>query len=203
MTATTMAPSFFETTPNERSERGAALVAFARARLIEELGGPKAERPRGEWTKTPCGTFVTLRWTDGRLQGCIGNLEPRRAIVDEVAHNTVAAAVLDPRASRLRLEDAGSLDVELSILSPLEKIVAHTEAEAVRQLVPGVHGVVFSNGGHRATFLPVMWSRMPDLATFMGALKEKAGFSPDHWSDEARLERYTVDKFVDLAASRG
>lgn len=183
-------------------ERGDVLVRFARAILVEELGGPKAERPDHEWADEPCGTFVTLRWTDGRLQGCIGNLEPRRAIADEVAHNSIAAGTLDPRAERITLRDVEYLDVELSILSPLERIEATTEHEARAQIEPGKHGVVFAHRGRRSTFLPVMWERLGDMDTFMGALKEKAGYPPDFWDEECRLFRYTADKHVDLAKRR-
>lgn len=179
--------------------RGETLVRFARAAVVEELGGPRAVRPTGAWAEERTGTFVTLRWTSGHLQGCIGNLEPRRPIADEVAHNAVAAATLDPRAARISLTDVDDLDVELSILSELESICAATEDEALRQIEPGVHGVVFAHRSRRATFLPVVWSSLPDMTSFMGALKEKAGYPPAFWDAEVRLYRYTADKHVDRA----
>ena len=184
------------------TNHGDELVRFARAALVEELGGPKAARPTEAWADEPCGTFVTLRWTDGRLQGCIGNLEPRRGIAEEVAHNSVAAGTLDPRATRIRLDDVDSLDVELSILSPLEKIEASSEAEARAQIEKGVHGVVFAHGSRRSTFLPVMWERFESMDTFMRELKEKAGYPPDFWDEKCRLYRYTADKHVDPARRR-
>lgn len=185
-----------------KGSNGDELVRFARAKLAEELGGPPAARPREPWAEVPCGTFVTLRWSDGRLQGCIGNLEPRRAIADEVAHNSVAAGTLDPRAQRITLADVEQLDVELSILSPLERVEASTEAAARAQIEPGVHGVVFVHRGRRSTFLPVMWSRFDGMDDFMSALKEKAGYPPDFWDDDCHLYRYTADKHVDLAKRR-
>lgn len=181
-------------------QRGETLARFARASVVEELGGPKAVRPRGAWANERHGTFVTLRWTSGRLQGCIGNLEPRRAIADEVAHNAVAAAMLDPRAARIERADMTQLDVELSILSELELVHAQSEGEALRHIEPALHGVVFAHRTRRATFLPVVWESLPDMASFMGALKEKAGYPPAFWDDEVRLYRYTARKHVDLAA---
>jgi|GEM_PF-1835026 len=178
---------------------GRELARFARERVAEHLGGPAAVRPIGEWTKKPSGTFVTLRWNDGRIQGCIGNLEPRRAIVDEVAHNAIAAATLDPRAEPLTLGDVDELDVELSILSSLEAVEARSEDEALAQLTPDVHGVVLAHRGRRSTFLPVMWSRFADGRELMRALREKAGLPADFWDEHVRLYRYTVDKHVDAA----
>jgi len=180
-------------------ERGSTLVRFARSAVMEELGGPRAVRPTGAWAEERSGTFVTLRWASGRLQGCIGNLEPRRAIADEVAHNAVAAATLDPRATRITLADVDQLDVELSILSELEAIRVANEEEMLRHIEPGVHGVVFAHRTRRATFLPVVWSSLPDMTSFMGALKEKAGYPAAFWDEEVRLYRYTADKHVDPA----
>jgi len=56
-----------------------ALARFARARIAEELGGEPASRDELDASCNQWGaSFVTLRWDDGRLQGCIGSLEPRK-----------------------------------------------------------------------------------------------------------------------------
>ncbi len=89
-----------------RIERGELLVGWARARLAQKLGGSVAERPSATWCAEPGATFVTLHWPDGRLQGCIGSIEPRCAIVDDVEHNVIAAACYDPRARPVVLGDA-------------------------------------------------------------------------------------------------
>lgn len=171
---------------------GAELVRFARARLREALGGPPATRPTGAWCDEPCATFVTLRWKTGALQGCIGSLEPDRAIVDDVAHNAIAAGTRDPRTRPCKLADVDELHVELSILSPLEPIASESEIRV------GVDGVVLMHGFRRATFLPVMWERLPDMPTFMGELRRKAGL-PRDFAGDVQLMRYTVDHFEDRA----
>ena len=171
-------------------------MRYARACIGAALGGPVAEPPRGRWAEEARGTFVTLRFPDGRLQGCIGNVEPRRSVVEEIAHNAVAAATLDPRADALSLADVAALDVEVSILSPLEPIAAATEAEALVCLTPHVHGVVLARGSRRATFLPVMWSRFADGHALLGALRRKARLPEDLWDAEVRIYRYTVDRHV-------
>src|SRR5439155_10261861 len=103
--------------------RGETLVRWARARLRQELGGPRATPPDAAWCEDRGATFVTLRWRDETLQGCVGHLEPDRPIAVDVAHNAIAAGLHDRRGAPLALDGVDDLDVELSILSPLERIV--------------------------------------------------------------------------------
>jgi AmmeMemoRadiSam system protein A len=169
---------------------GHVLVKYARESLRAALGGPTATPPCGAWCDEPGATFVTLRWRSGDLQGCIGSLEPDRAIVDDVAHNAVAAGTRDPRTKPCTLADVDRLDVELSILSALEPIASEAEIRI------GTDGVVLVHEFRRATFLPVMWARLRDKRTFMGELRRKAGLSRD-FAGELQLMRYTVDHFED------
>jgi uncharacterized protein len=172
--------------------RGEVLVKWARAKLREALGGPPAPRPDAPWSSEPGATFVTLRWKDGNLQGCIGSLERERPIVEDVGHNAIAAGTRDPRTRPVVLADLDRLDVELSILSPLEPIASE---EAIRV---GIDGIVLVAGGRRATFLPVMWTRLPDVKTFLGELRRKAGL-PRDFDGDVQLLRYTVEHYEDPA----
>jgi AmmeMemoRadiSam system protein A len=183
------------------TEHGDTLVRWARAHLVEHLGGARARRPEGAWCTDPGATFVTLRWARGDLQGCVGSLTPRRSIVDDVAANAVGAALFDPRSSPVHLLDVPSLDVELSILSALEPVVFADEAAALAALRPGVDGVVLGYGGRRTTFLPAMWSRLGGVQELMRALKEKGGLAPDFWAADFELWRYTVEKFIDRSTA--
>ena len=171
---------------------GAELVKYARARLREALGGPAATRPTGPWCDELGATFVTLRWKSGDLQGCIGSLEADRPIVDDVASNAIAAGTRDPRTKPCKLADIDDLHVELSILSPLEPIASEAEIRI------GIDGIVLTYEFRRATFLPVMWERLPDMKTFMGELRRKAGL-PRDFAGQVQLMRYTVDHFEDRA----
>jgi AmmeMemoRadiSam system protein A len=173
-------------------EHGPVLVKWARARLREALGGPAATRPTGPWCDEPGATFVTLRWRSGDLQGCIGSLEPDRSIVDDVAHNAIAAGTRDPRTTPCVLADVDDLHVELSILSPLEPIASEADIRV------GVDGIVLVHQFRRATFLPVMWERLPDKQTFLAELRRKAGL-PRDFTGQVQLMRYTVDRFEDRA----
>jgi len=175
-----------------------SLARFARARIAEELGGEPAD---GRDTmhascNHPGASFVTLRWRDGRLQGCIGSLEPRRPLADDVAHNALAAAFIDPRAAPLTLSDLAALVVEVSVLSRLERITFDgTEAGARAALRVG-EGVVLAYGARRGTFLPQMWESLETPEEFLVELKRKARLEPFFWSPEIELHRYTVVKAI-------
>ena len=174
------------------SEQGRILVRYAREKLREHLGGPVAIKPEGAWCDELGATFVTLRWPNGQLQGCIGTLEADRKLVDDVASNAIAAGTRDPRTRPCVLTDVDKLDVELSILSPLESI------GGIADIRVGTDGIVLLAAGRRATFLPVMWERLRDVPTFMAELKHKAGL-PKSYAGEMQLMRYTVEKHTDPA----
>lgn len=191
---------------NDSQIRSTELARWARDIVKEVLGGPMAVRPQGAWTEPIAATFVTWRWSaTGRLQGCIGTLEPRRGLVDDVAYHAIAAALDDPRTIPLsRPSQVDLLDVEISELSELEPIVPEDDSEeaALAALRPGVDGVVIAAHGRRGTFLPTMWEQLPERSAFLRALKDKAGLPLDAWDSSFRLWRYTVVKHVDPAVAR-
>ena len=179
---------------------GDELVRYARASIREALGGPPATPPAG--CEALGASFVTVRWRDGRLQGCMGSLEARHPLASDVSHNAVAAALVDPRAESLTLADVDDLHVELSILSPLEPVTFADEEGARGSLTPGVHGAVLGLRGRRATFLPSMWEHFGDARAMLDALKEKAGLPAEFWDKDMKMWRYTVEKHVDPAPAR-
>ena len=67
-----------------------------------------------------------------------------------------------------------------------------SEQGLLEALRPGVDGLVLTDGGACATFLPSVWESLPERQAFLDALRRKAGLSPGHWSETIRFERYTV-----------
>ena len=175
----------------------AVLPAYARACIRAALGGPKPERPTGPAMDRRAAAFVTLRHPGGELQGCIGTIEPRGPLADAVASGARSAAFDDPRGRHLDLAAADRLFVEVSVLSPLERISFTDEASARAALRPGQDGVVLRWRGHQGTFLPQMWPRLGDAATFLDELKRKAGLPSTFWAADIELSRYTVEAFTD------
>jgi AmmeMemoRadiSam system protein A len=134
---------------------------------------------------------------DGQLRGCIGSLQAHRSIQADVQANAVAAAMRDPRFAPVTAGELDRIAVEVSLLSAAERLQFSGEAEALAQLRPGIDGLIFECGAARSTFLPQVWSQLPDPADFLAQLKRKAGLPGDFWSDEVRLSRYTVHKWTE------
>lgn len=144
----------------------------------------------------PRGCFVTLT-LEGRLRGCIGNLEADASLVESVWRNSYLAAFKDQRFSPVTAAELNQLSYELSILTPLTPLSVNSEAELLAALRPGVDGLVLADDGHRATFLPSVWAQLPQPERFVSQLRLKAGLPADHWGDSLRCEVYQAIKISD------
>jgi MEMO1 family protein len=143
--------------------------------------------------RRPGATFVTLeRGTE--LLGCIGSLDPRRALWRDVARNARGAAFEDPRFPALVAGDMAGMSIEVSVLSPLEPLPAPSLEVVAASLRPGVDGLVISAGGRRGTFLPDVWDKIPDPEAFVTELVRKARW-PQPWLPGARAWRYGTTIF--------
>lgn len=173
---------------------GQALLTIARNAISARFGlDAHLVTPLHELTQ-PGATFVTLT-QHGQLRGCIGSLEPFRALSDDVAENAVAAAFRDPRFPRLNTTELARTRIEVSLLETAKAIDFTDEAEAIACLRPGIDGLILTHGNRRATFLPQVWESLPDPSQFMAQLKLKAGLPADFWDDEMVLLRYGVQKW--------
>jgi len=90
------------------------------------------------------GVFVTLK-RDGQLRGCMGNFFSQKPLYREVADMAISAAVHDSRFSPLQYNELGNIKIEISVLSPMEKINSLDEIEL------GKHGVYLKYGARTAT----------------------------------------------------
>ena len=150
----------------------------------------KAEYP--EKLQEDRASFVTLH-LDHQLKGCIGSLQAHQHLVQDVAHNAYAAAFLDPRFPPLTSDEFPKLKLHISVLNVPEPMTFTSEEDLVQQLRPGIDGLILTDGAYKGTFLPSVWEELPDPALFIKHLKQKAGLSPDYWSENIEVERYTVE----------
>ncbi|HEX6464563.1 MAG TPA: AmmeMemoRadiSam system protein A [Vicinamibacterales bacterium] len=137
------------------------------------------------------GAFVTLK-REGRLRGCIGTLECRLSLPEEVARVAASAAREDPRFQPLHVFELEGLDVEVSILGPLEPIDPFDE----HAIEIGTHGLVVEHGRRRGLLLPQVatewgWNR----ETFLSQTCVKAELSPDAWRQGAKVYRFIGEVF--------
>lgn len=147
-----------------------------------------------EALQQPAATFVTLT-INKELRGCIGSLQARRPLVQDVAENAYAAAFRDSRFPQLQHSEFPQLEYHISILTPAEDFPVSSEQELLEKLQPFKDGLILEEGFRRATFLPSVWESLSDPQQFLSHLKMKAGLSADHWSDTIRFQRYRVEEF--------
>lgn len=142
----------------------------------------------------PGAAFVTLHLR-GQLRGCIGSLEPRRALAEDVNENAFAAAFEDPRFPPVTAAEEPSLALHISRILPAAPLPCQDEDDLLRQLRPRTDGLILQLRSRRATFLPSVWDELPDPRDFLRHLKVKAGLPPDFWDPEIRFHRYATESF--------
>ena len=154
-----------------------ALVEIARAAVVDAITGRRsATLPADVLTgldrvSAATGAFVTLK-RDGQLRGCIGTLECRLSLAGEIARLAVCAAREDPRFDPVQPQELDELDIEVSVLGPLQ-LIDPRDASAFEI---GRHGLVVEQGPRRGLLLPqvaVEWGW--DREQFLSQTCRKAG----------------------------
>lgn len=181
----------FELTPAEEEQ----LLHVARVALEVAVRTGEAEEPElppiqvSERLLEEGASFVTLR-IDGALRGCIGSARAYRPLVLDVAHNAMRAALYDPRFEPVTPAELPYIEIEISILTPLQPLTYRDAEDLIAQLRPHIDGVLIVRGLHRALLLPQTWELFHNPHEFMAALCHKAGLPPDAYL-EGDLDVYT------------
>ncbi len=137
-------------------------------------------------------SVVTLR-RDGQTRGSAGTIEADRALAASVVRNA-SAACADPRLPSIQPSELDSLDMAISVVSPIERIFPKTWEELAAAFVVGRHGVLVTTGTARAAQLPAMWARFNHHEEFVGAVARKAGMTAsDNVTDAAWYRFETID----------
>jgi AmmeMemoRadiSam system protein A len=138
------------------------------------------------------GVFVTIKY-HGVLRGCLGTLENRRGLAEEVARCAADSASEDPRFAAVAADELPHLHLELSVLGPLERIEPDPAAFTI-----GIHGLVVEQGVHKGLLLPQVateWGWTPEQ--FLRQTCVKAGLPADAWQRGADLYRFSAEVFGD------
>ncbi|HTL42911.1 MAG TPA: AmmeMemoRadiSam system protein A [Vicinamibacterales bacterium] len=169
----------------------AALLAIARGAVEDAVERRPPRAAAASDLPEASGAFVTLK-KDGELRGCIGTLECRRPLGDEIARVAVSAAREDPRFPPVTAAELPALSVEVSVLGPLEPIDP-ADPDAI---VIGRHGLVVEQGWRRGLLLPQVapeWGW--DREEFLAHTCRKAGLPIDAWRHGAHVYRFEADVF--------
>jgi hypothetical protein len=168
-------------------EEGAFLVGLARSSIEAALGSgetPSLENV-SEKLRTDCGVFVTLNKVSGlhhSLRGCIGFPYPVMPLLDAVSEAAVSAATTDPRFPQVGLEEMSAIAVEVSVLTPPEKIDVQSPNEYPDHVQVGRDGLIVDRGSNRGLLLPqvaVDWGW--NAKEFLTQSCIKAYLPPDSW----------------------
>lgn len=142
------------------------------------------------------GCFVTL-FLDGKLCGCMGDIEGHRPLSKSIPELARCSAFKDNRFPPLLASQMDRLKVEISVLSPLSPLKVRDEDALLRYLAEHPYGVVLSDAFHRSVYLPQVWEQLPQPDEFIRELKRKGGWASDHWSDDMLVELFTVEHFCE------
>jgi len=178
-------------------ERG-ILLDLADAAIVAGLRGESPTPPVPQAVpaalREPRAVFVTLT-VGGKLNGCIGSLDPAVPLAPATARSAWSAAFADYRLPALHLGDYDRLTIEVSVLSPLTPVPASDREELLRVLRPRIDGLLLTAGEHRGVFLPKVWEHLPDPVDFLGHLLGKAGLGRAGWPGDAEAWRFTTETF--------
>jgi AmmeMemoRadiSam system protein A len=166
----------------------AALLWLAREALAAHFAGqPRPALPAEGELAAPGSAFVTLTRRSGHdLRGCIGFIESGRTLAAVVAEAAVAAATRDDRFAPVTEAELPALQIDISVMGPLEPI----DPEDVEV---GVHGLVVQHGSRRGLLLPqVPLEHGWDREQFLEWTCRKAGLPLDTW----RKSGCTVQAFT-------
>ena len=133
--------------------------------------------------------FVTLH-ARSELRGCIGHLEIDDPLGHVVPRCAIGACSRDPRFPAVVERELPDIEIELSLLGPLESIRGASDIEI------GRHGLVVELGWNRGLLLPqvaVEWKWNADQ--FLEHTCRKAGLPRAAWKDGARLWRFEAEVF--------
>lgn len=182
--------------PDERE----ALMACARAALAAATGlrppsvlGQALDAAVG--LDRPAPAFVTL-FEDGRLRGCMGSLDPDRAVKASVVNAAILAALDDPRFAPVTADELPNIHVTVSVLGPSRSLAS---PDTFR---PGIDGVTVERGQQVALLLPEVATEFGwDAGAMLDAVCRKAGLPAGAWADRGtHVRTFETVRFEGAAA---
>ena len=168
------------------------LHTIARASIESHLlGKPSPDIPiSSQVLKEKRGAFVTLHNREN-LRGCIGYIRAQKPLHQTIREMARAAAFQDSRFKPVTEAELGDLDIEISVLTPLEKV------SDLEEITVGEHGIYIIRDHHSGLLLPqVATEQKWDRESFLKHTCTKAGLPEDAWKDkETEIYIFSADIF--------
>ncbi len=174
-------------TEEKEKLREVALQAIRCRCLGQAMPEVTVDAPR---LKAPGAAFVCIH-KGGELRGCIGMLEARAPLWETVMKMAVEAAFGDPRFCAVSSEELDGLDIEISVLTPMQRISGLSEVEV------GRHGLFIRKGFRAGLLLPqVATEHNLDGEGFLRWTCQKAGLPENAWNDrDVEIYVFSADVF--------
>ena len=178
-------------------EARTSLLRRARAAIARAIGAPDASTSAAgaatvDESNAPnlrVGAFVSLH-VAGELRGCIGYPEADLPLGDVVDRCAVSAAISDPRFPALAVDEWNGVDIEISVLGPIEGVTD------ISEVVVGRHGLIVELGHRRGLLLPQVASeRNWSAEEFASQTSAKAGLPRDAWRTGASVYKFEAEVF--------
>lgn len=167
------------------------LLSMAREAIVSHVTGCPAKQREIKSDKLleELGCFVTIK-AEEKLRGCIGNFISDKPLYRLVQEMAVAAASKDPRFYPMKEKDLLNFMLEISVLSPLQKV------SGIDEIQVGVHGIYMERNVHRGVLLPQVATEYGwDRETFLQQTARKAGMGPDDWKENTDIYIFSATVF--------
>jgi len=167
------------------------LLGTAREAIVSFIttGSVQNREVAAENLQSRQGCFVSIKM-NGKLRGCIGNFISDKPLIQLVQEMAVAAATKDPRFYPMKKQDLADFTVEISVLSPLQKIADIEEIEV------GTHGIYLERNFHRGVLLPQVATEYGwDRDAFLQQTALKAGMGRDDWKENTDIYIFSAQVF--------
>ncbi len=171
-------------------ESGELLKQIAHDSIEARLKDIKYLIPHSEQLSYHRGLFVTIT-LDGNLRGCIGRIRGDRPLYDGAAEMAIAAAFEDPRFEELTEAEFEKLEIEVSVLSKLQRVREFDKIEV------GKHGLMIKLDFNSGLLLPqVATDQGWDNVEFIEQTCLKAGLPKNSYKDKyAEVYTFTAQVF--------
>ena len=173
-------------------EEKKTLRQVAQSAIGRRLKGEKPSKidVTGGQLKENRGAFVSLH-KHGQLRGCVGTIQPSRPLYQVVEEMAMAAAFEDTRFSPLSAAELKDLDLEISVLTPLQRV------QDVGEIEVGKHGLYIKQGFYAGLLLPqVAMEYRWDRVRFLEETCRKAGLPKNAWKEKGtEIYLFSADIF--------
>lgn len=143
-----------------------------------------------EKLKEPYGVFVTIN-KHSNLRGCIGHIIGDQPLYISCQEMARAAALQDPRFNPVTEDELPELEIEISVMTPLERV------KDFNQIVIGRDGLLIRKGYHSGLLLPQVATEYGwTVEEFLAETCHKAGLSSDAYkAKDAEVYKFSAEVF--------